>query len=461
MKKPDIYSGILQNNRHHKIWRLFLTAICLVVLWLLPRFSNAHQSPNTLIFLDVNPAKVSMEVHLPLPELALAFGNDISREPETLIERLGAQLKEYLKAHIKAYTDKNKPWRVDIVSLKMDKGIYPENGLPYWEVIAYAALNPDEGESTRSFYLAYDAVMHQVINHMAFVSIRSDWENGKFEEAEAPPVENAAVIARDNRDNLIHPLEVNLQKGSWWAGFKEMFSLGMHHIKEGTDHLLFLLVLLLPAMLVVDHKKWGSFGGIKYSLVHLLKIITAFTIGHSVTLLIGALGWVRLPAQPVEIMIAFSILVSAIHAVSPVFPGKESYVAAGFGLVHGLAFAGILTNLHLSSATLALSILGFNLGIECMQLFIIALIVPSLMLLSKTAYYKWFRIAGALLAAVAALAWMAERSSGKANFVTSFTSTISQQGIWYIVAIALLSIVFYILHLLNNRKAAFSQPGEI
>ncbi|MFT4016753.1 MAG: HupE/UreJ family protein [Agriterribacter sp.] len=459
MKNYDLYFSISQNSRHNKIWRLFLAAICLVFLWLIPRFSYAHQSPNTLIFLDASPAKVSMEIHLPVPELALAFGNNISSEPETLIERLGPQLKEYLKAHIKAYTDKNRPWLVDIVSLKMDKGIYPENGLPYWEVIAYVILNPNEDESTRSFYLDYDVVMHEVINHIAFVSIRSDWENGQFEETLS--IENAAVIARDNRDNLIHPLEINLQKGSWWSGFKEMFSLGMHHIKEGTDHLLFLLVLLLPAMLVVKNKKWGSFGGVKYSLVHLLKIITAFTIGHSFTLLIGALGWARLPAQPVEILIAFSILVSAVHSVYPIFPGKESYVAAGFGLVHGLAFAGVLSSLHLSSGTLALSILGFNLGIELMQLFIITLIIPWLILLSKTAYYKWFRMAGALFAAVAALAWIAERSSGKANFVTSFTSTISQQGIWYIVAIALLSIVFYILYLLNNRKTTFNQPREI
>jgi len=60
--------------------------------------------------------------------------------------------------------------------------------------------------------------------------------------------------------------------------------------------------------------------------MRLLKITAAFTAGHSITLLVGALGWLRLPVQPVEILIAVSILISAIHAIHPIFPGKEMYV---------------------------------------------------------------------------------------------------------------------------------------
>ena len=85
----------------------------------------------------------------------------------------------------------------------------------------------------------------------------------------------------------------------------------MQHISEGTDHLLFLLVLLLPAPLLLKQKRWGRFGGTRYSLIRLLKIVTAFTLEHSLTLIIGALGWLWLPVQPVEVLIAFSILVSA------------------------------------------------------------------------------------------------------------------------------------------------------
>jgi hypothetical protein len=198
-------------------------------------------------------------------------------------------------------------------------------------------------------------------------------------------------------------------------------------------------VLLLPATLLTNGRQWTKFGGTKYSVLRLLKIVTSFTIGHSITLLIGALGWLRLPAQPVEILIAFSILVSAIHAIRPIFPGKEIYVAAGFGLIHGSAFASVLANLKLSAGTMVLSILGFNLGIELMQLFIILIIVPWLILLSNTPLYKWVRIPAAVLAGVAALGWIIERVSGNVNFVTEILSQLTPYAVWLIVVLAVVA----------------------
>ncbi len=442
-----LYKKAFANSRLVKSGRLFFI-ILFCCACALPAKLFAHQSPNSLVFIDVAPGSVAMEVQLPVPELELAFGNNISKNPETLIERLGLQLREYLKAHIHAYVTKTNPWQVTTVSLRMDKGKYIDNGIDYWEVIAQVILTAQPGESTRRFWLDYDVIMHQVVNHAAFVTIRSDWETGKFENNTA----QATVISWNTKDNIIYPLEIILEKGNWWKGFASMFNLGMQHIKEGTDHLLFLIVLLLPAMLLVSNKRWGNFGGVKYSLRRLFKIVTAFTIGHSVTLLIGALGWLKLPQQPVEVLIAFSILVSAIHAVYPIFPGKEVYVAAGFGLVHGLAFATILANLKLGASTLSVSILGFNLGIELMQLFIIALIIPWLLLLNKTSFYKWFRIVFALLAAVAALAWIAERISGEANYITTAVQNISAYGTWCIAALAIIAILLYFFSSKQTRR---------
>lgn len=188
----------------------------------------------------------------------------------------------------------------------------------------------------------------------------------------------------------------------------------------------------------------------------MLKIVTAFTIGHSITLLAGALGWVTLPGQPLEILIAISILVSAIHAMRPVFPGKETFIAAGFGLIHGLAFATVLANLELSAGKLALSILGFNTGIEIMQLFVIAMIIPWLILLSKTPAYKWVRITGAVFAAIAALAWIVERTSGKANVVTGFVETATQYGVWCIAVLAIVSVFVYITSLFSSKAQLVS-----
>jgi hypothetical protein len=108
------------------------------------------------------------------------------------------------------------------------------------------------------------------------------------------------------------------------------------------------------------------------------------------------MAWVVLPSKWIEILIAFSILVSAIHAIRPIFAGKEMLIALGFGLIHGLAFANTLIDLNLDNQSIILSVLGFNLGIEVMQLWIILMCIPWLILLSRTAYYTIFRITCAI-----------------------------------------------------------------
>ena len=413
----------------------------------MPQRLHAHQQPTTIVLLDVNPDKVVMKLEVPLSELELAFGHDVTKEPETLVERLGPQLKDYLIAHIRPMTAEDQPWSVEVKEMKVEKAEQTQSG-PYQEITVHLTLTPPAGISTRKFVLNYDVIMHQVVSHKAFVSIRNDWESGNIGEQ----MVDAGVIMVDTKTTQIYPLEINLERGSWWEGFKGMVSLGMQHIKEGTDHLLFLLVLLLPATVLVNGKQWGDFGGMKYSIGRLLKIVTAFTLGHSLTLLVGALGWLRLPQQPVEVLIAVSILISAIHAVRPIFPGKEMYVAAGFGLVHGLAFATVLSDLNLSVGPMALSILGFNIGIELMQLFVIALVIPWLILISLTPFYKWVRITGAMLAAIAAVFWIVERISGEPNMVGSLIQNISQYAHLGILMLALIALLAFGLQHNKNKK---------
>lgn len=146
-------------------------------------------------------------------------------------------------------------------------------------------------------------------------------------------------------------------QGFTWSGFAGAFHLGVHHIAEGTDHLLFLLTLLLPAPLLALAGRWNGHATVCRSLMQILRIVTAFTLGHSLTLGLSSFDLVRLPSRPVEVLIAVSILVSAIHAMRPLFPGREAIIAASFGLIHGLAFASVLNELgvtgwYASSASL-------------------------------------------------------------------------------------------------------------
>jgi hypothetical protein len=255
-----------------------------------------------------------------------------------------------------------------------------------------------------------------------------------------------------NRNQSLYELDYADKPASrWWStdlgGFPSMFRLGMRHIAEGTDHLLFLLTLLLPAPLLVMGSRWAGFAGPRHSVLQILKVVTAFTLGHSITLALAALGLVRVPSRPIEILIALSILVSAIHALRPLFPGHEAGVAASFGLMHGLAFAATLQNLGVGWWERIVSIVGFNLGIETMQLIVVAAAIPSFVLLSRTSAYSPFRIGGALFALFASTGWIAERLLQLQNPIGPLVDSVAHRALWIAPILFLLSLAFAMLAL--------------
>jgi len=253
---------------------------------------------------------------------------------------------------------------------------------------------------------------------------------------------------------LFSKLSSNLRAWINSVGFASLFRLGMHHIAEGTDHLLFLLALLLPAPLLAAGSRWAGFAGTRHSLLQILKVVTAFTIGHSITLALAALGFVRAPARPIEVLIAVSILVSAIHALRPLFPGREAIIAAFFGLIHGLAFAATLSQLGLGRWERVAGILSFNLGIETMQLLVVVAILPSLVLMSRTRSYSVLRIGGALFAGFASLGWIAERLLGVHSSVDVVVDSVARHGAWIAGALLLVSIVYWSLPKIRRHPSA-------
>ncbi|RYC69270.1 HupE/UreJ family protein [Spirosoma sordidisoli] len=396
--------------------------------------------PNSVVLLTVQRDRIDATVQLPLSELQFAFGHAVNDSSARLITRFGPQLSAYLRQHIRAVGPGGQPWSVGIGALSVDSSTNSINGT-YRELVAHCWLKPPSGADLRQFTLYYDAIVHQVITHKILVSVRQDWASGAL--ADESPVQ-IGLIELDIPSGTVPPLAVRLKPGTLYTGFQTMVELGVQHIAEGTDHLLFLLVLLLPAPLRAGRQRWHPDGGVRYSLIRLLRLTMAFTLGHSLTLLAGTVGWLRVPAQPVEVLIAGSILVSAIHALRPLFPGREGYVAAGFGLIHGLAFADTLSNLSLDPSHLALSLLGFNLGIECTQVFVIGLVMPWLIVLSRSMVYTRVRLSGALFASVAALAWIAERLSGQTNWLTTAVETLARYApLWLLLLIVTTLLVYY------------------
>lgn len=239
---------------------------------------------------------------------------------------------------------------------------------------------------------------------------------------------------------------------------KSLFHLGMRHIAEGTDHLLFLLTLLLPAPLLVAGRRWGRPASVRLSLLRILSIVTAFTLGHSLTLTLAALGALHVPGRSVEVLIAVSIFISAIHALRPIAAGREALIAGFFGLIHGLAFAATLDRLGLGRWERVAGIFAFNLGIETMQLLVVAAILPSLLLLSRTRAYSLLRVGGAVFAGVASLAWMLERISGIETPVDGIINALAGHAVTFALDLFLVSLACTLLF--QSRKETSSGPTE-
>ena len=376
----------------------------------------AHPMPNSVVVLNIHENHYTGQIQLPLAELQSAIGKGVNDNSDRLVERLGDSLRIYLRQHIRPKSFEGKPWTVELGEMKVIETKNPLVG-EYKELVIDFEMSPPKNYDLRNFYFDYDVILHQVASHKTLIAIKQDWQRGIVPEDTT--VQQVGVIEWDIVSNTLKPFQISVQAGSTWQGFKNMVSLGISHIKEGIDHVLFILTLLLPAMLLVEKKRWAGFIGTKNSFINLLKISTAFTIGHSLTLFLGSVQWVRFPAQPIEILIAVTILISAFHAYRPIYPQKETLVAGGFGMIHGLAFAETLTNLQLSTKQMVLSILGFNIGIELMQLLIILIAFPILFLLSKTRHYTLIRKVGAVLMMILAFAWLMERIQDKPNFITA------------------------------------------
>lgn len=202
-----------------------------------------------------------------------------------------------------------------------------------------------------------------------------------------------------------------LEKISRLGQFTEYVKVGIEHIWGGFDHLLFLFSLLLPAVLTLVGMRWQPAENFKMSLVDVLKIVTAFTLAHSITLTLATLHIIALPSRWVESGIAASVIIAALNNLFPIVRGRRWVAAFAFGLIHGFGFASVLTDLGLPPSSLLLALVGFNLGVEIGQIGIVALFLPIAYAARHTWFYRRMVLTGgsALIVAIASV-WLVERA---------------------------------------------------
>ncbi len=180
--------------------------------------------------------------------------------------------------------------------------------------------------------------------------------------------------------------------------FSTYFKEGVRHLLEGADHLVFLLLLILPAAFAQTSLPQAAAG--------VLIAVTGFTLAHALTLTAAATAILRPPSLFIEVLIAVSIVITAIDNLRPFIPAPRAAVAAFFGLIHGFGFATALGALPLSGSSFATALIGFNLGIEAAQFGLVVLILPAFYVLRK---HRLFLQVGSLGGIVVGLFWVWDR----------------------------------------------------
>lgn len=220
------------------------------------------------------------------------------------------------------------------------------------------------------------------------------------------PVTQSAIFSPEQSNQKFNLNSVDLLRQ-----FIDYAKMGIWHISIGFDHILFLLALLLPSVLRREDGQWQAVTHLRTALWDVLKIVTAFTFAHSITLSLATLQIISLPTRWVESAIAVSIVLAALNNIYPLFQRQRWIVAFIFGLIHGMGFASALLDLGLAESSLWLALVAFNVGVETGQMAIVIVFVPLAYWLCRSIFYQRLVLGlGSLLIAAMGFMWFLERS---------------------------------------------------
>lgn len=415
---------------HRRVRAAFVALTLSFVL--APGAASAHTLAGSSVRLAVGVDKVTGTVTLAVATLDQAFSAN-QQSAVLSADRYAAQVTDYVDAHLEIDGADGNEWAEHYSNpvRQTTEGI---------ETFSVDFEVDPGGADPADFSITYDAVIEAVPGHEAVLVL----------ETAGGSVSTPGVFTSDR-----HTVDIGEHTAD--VAFADMLQFGFHHVLDGADHLLFLLTLLLPASLMVSQGRWRPQPGVARSARKILHVVTAFTIGHSLTLVATSLGWISVPSRPVEILIAVSVAVSSVHAMRPLVRGGEPVIAASFGLIHGLAFAGILHSLGLQGRTSLIALLAFNVGIELAQLAVVLLIMPSLYVLTTGRGGKHVRIVGATIALIAASAWTLDRAGLVTNPITPIETALVASPWTVVCTLAALALL---ASLIRRGSADITGAGD-
>lgn len=247
-----------------------------------------------------------------------------------------------------------------------------------------------------TFWVPLFSFAHEVLPESYLEFTR---ENPNYTEEEFEEFLVANPELRTDNDFLDHVIATKREPASWFHNARDFVRLGINHILEGTDHVLFVLSLLLV---------YSTFK-------REVLLLTVFTVAHSISLIVAGSGLLTLTSRVVEPIVALSITYMAITSVFfkhiKVFAShvnKASTVFV-FGLFHGLGFAGLLKDIQVPDDRFISSLLSFNIGIELGQFAIVAAALPFIYLFKDKVWYPKVIKVIAVIIAIIGLVWGFQR----------------------------------------------------
>jgi hydrogenase/urease accessory protein HupE len=350
----------------------------LALLALVSFEARAHDPGLSALNLRITPDRIEAELVLARPDFESLVWMD-----SNLDGRIGA-------AEFEAARDKIDAVAFDALEVRLDDK--PINAARVTRLLdpndAIRLTVEFEGKPAGTLHLR-SAILDQLPKgHRQYASIRDDRDDLLLEKM---------LDARDQSIDLpLHARMTSDASSGGSPGWHEFLKLGVEHILTGTDHLVFLFGLLIV--------------GAQFRTA--VKIISAFTVAHSITLALATLDWIRLSGRIVEPLIAVSIIYVGLENMISRNLDRRWMLAFGFGLIHGCGFASVLRNagIGLGAANVAIPLLTFNLGVELGQLAIAALILPIIWQLKDRPFYApRFVPACSLLVTAAGAFWLIQR----------------------------------------------------
>jgi hypothetical protein len=365
-----------------------------LLLMLCGPLAQAHIASNGFLTLKVDGAQVSGAMELAIRDGELAVGLDHDGNGKVTWGELKSSqsaLQNYLQGHLRLSGD-GRRCSVGVGPVEVNERV---DGTYLW-----LPLNIDCGVRLERLSIDYTVLDVEDPSHRGLLTLIA---NGA--------VQTAVLGGAAGLSGASEPRLFELDHLSSRSAFTEYLRAGVWHIWSGIDHLLFLLSLLLPAVLLRRGNRWQAVPMAAPAFVNIVKVVTAFTLAHSITLSLAAFDVIRLPSRLTESVIAASIIIAALNNVFPKVTEGRWRIAFAFGLLHGFGFASVLAEMGLPTGARLVSLVAFNLGVEAGQLAVVLAIMPLAYLFRSTAFYRrgvmpW----GSSAIACLALVWFVQRA---------------------------------------------------